>query len=62
MEDETGRVELVGDKLKEFLMVTGMIIGVLGREDELGNFHVVDISFPPYPKQITPTTSNGLNR
>lgn len=70
LEDDSGRVKLVGDNLKEFNLVTGqpiprcnyhgpvliclrystgVIVAVLGRETEQGDFQVIDICFGGIP-------------
>ncbi|KAI0818851.1 DNA polymerase alpha/epsilon subunit B-domain-containing protein [Irpex lacteus] len=52
LEDESGRVRLVGERLKSTRLVTGIIIGALGIETNAGDFEVVDICFPgmaPHP-------------
>lgn len=46
LEDESGRVRLVGERLKSTRLVTGIIIGALGIETNAGDFEVVDICFP----------------
>jgi DNA polymerase delta subunit 2 len=43
LEDESGRISLVGDSLKDARLVTGVIIGALGMENPNGEFEVVDI-------------------
>jgi DNA polymerase delta subunit 2 len=43
LEDESGRIRLVGDVLKGKNLVTGVIIGALGAETPEGDFEVVDI-------------------
>ena len=43
LEDESGRIRLVGDKLKKVRLVTGVIASVLGMETPKGDFEVVDI-------------------
>lgn len=45
LEDESGRVNLVGDRLKNANLVTGVIMGALGMETPNGDFEVVDICF-----------------
>lgn len=45
VEDESGRIRLVGDVLKGKNLVTGIIIGALGAETPEGDFEVVDICF-----------------
>lgn len=46
LEDESGRIQLVGDRLKSTQLVTGVIIGALGIENNSGEFEVVDLCFP----------------
>lgn len=43
LEDESGRIQLVGERLKSARLVTGVIIGALGMETPNGEFEVVDI-------------------
>ena len=45
LEDESGRIPLVGEKLTQFNLVTGVIMAVLGMETESGEFAVVDVCF-----------------
>jgi DNA polymerase delta subunit 2 len=46
LEDESGRIRLVGDHVKKARLVTGVIIGALGAETTNGDFEVVDICYP----------------
>lgn len=46
LEDESGRIRLVGDNIKEAGLVTGIIIAVLGTETPGGDFEVIDYCFP----------------
>ena len=65
LEDESGRVRLVGEALKSVLLVTGCIIAVLGTETANGEFEAIDIKFPDLPPQperwqlSKPTQKNG---
>jgi DNA polymerase delta subunit 2 len=43
LEDESGRIKLVGDRVSEERLVTGVIIAALGMETPTGDFEVVDI-------------------
>jgi len=43
LEDESGRIKLVGDRVKNTGLVTGVIIGALGMETPNGEFEVIDI-------------------
>ncbi|TDL27210.1 hypothetical protein BD410DRAFT_761860 [Rickenella mellea] len=45
LEDESGRIQLVGDKLKGMTLVTGIIMAALGHETPSGEFTVVDVCF-----------------
>ncbi|KAK3685948.1 DNA polymerase alpha/epsilon subunit B-domain-containing protein [Podospora appendiculata] len=45
LEDDSGRIQLVGDVLKDFFMVTGCIVAVMGTENANGEFDVIDIKF-----------------
>ncbi|KAF4970090.1 hypothetical protein FSARC_2791 [Fusarium sarcochroum] len=51
LEDESGRIRLVGDLLKTVHLVTGCIIGVMGTENANGELEVIDIKFPDLPPQ-----------
>jgi DNA polymerase delta subunit 2 len=46
LEDESGRILLEGDLLKQTVLATGVVIGVLGMETKPGCFKVVDIVYP----------------
>lgn len=46
LEDESGRIRLVGDRVRKARLVTGVIIGALGAETANGDFEVVDICYP----------------
>ncbi|KAG1756254.1 DNA polymerase alpha/epsilon subunit B-domain-containing protein [Suillus paluster] len=43
LEDESGRIKLVGDRVAEEHLVTGVIVAALGMETSTGDFEVVDI-------------------
>ena len=51
LEDDSGRVRLVGDMLKTTSLVTGCIIAVMGTENTDGELEVIDIKFPDLPPQ-----------
>ena len=56
LEDDSGRILLVGDLLKSVNLVTGCIIAVMGTENVNGELEVIDIKFPdlsPQPKRWT---------
>lgn len=42
LEDESGRIKLVGQKLTSTHLVTGVIIAALGMESPAGEFEVID--------------------
>jgi DNA polymerase delta subunit 2 len=43
LEDESGRIRLVGECIRNVFLVTGVIIAALGIETPNGDFEVVDI-------------------
>ncbi|EFX03435.1 DNA polymerase delta subunit [Grosmannia clavigera kw1407] len=51
LEDESGRIRLVGKALRSVLLVTGCIAAVMGTENENGELEVLDIVFPDLPPQ-----------
>ncbi|CAG8982156.1 hypothetical protein HYALB_00003248 [Hymenoscyphus albidus] len=51
LEDESGRLRLIGLALENELLVTGCIIAVMGTENANGDFEVVDIKLPGLPPQ-----------
>ncbi|KAI9823641.1 MAG: hypothetical protein M1819_001154 [Sarea resinae] len=51
LEDESGRLRLVGTPLQTEMLVTGCIIAVMGTENASGDFEVVDIKVPDLPRQ-----------
>jgi DNA polymerase delta subunit 2 len=51
LEDESGRLRLVGSTLKDVILVTGAIISVLGTENADGDFEVLDVRVPDLPRQ-----------
>ncbi|KAK0636354.1 DNA polymerase alpha/epsilon subunit B-domain-containing protein [Bombardia bombarda] len=64
LEDDSGRIHLVGDALKSFFMVTGCIVAVLGTENANGEFDVIDVKFadlPPQPERwaLSKAAPNG---
>lgn len=63
LEDESGRVRLVGERLKSTRLVTGIIIGALGIETNAGDFEVVDICFPGMaPQRSGPSKSLSVQQ
>lgn len=51
LEDESGRLRLVGTMLLDEMLVTGCIVAVMGTENANGDFEVVDIKVPDLPPQ-----------
>ncbi|KAA1100699.1 hypothetical protein PGTUg99_017091 [Puccinia graminis f. sp. tritici] len=51
LEDESGRVRLVGIDREKFTLVTGIIVGVMGRETSKGDFQVHDLIYAGVPDQ-----------
>ena len=51
LEDDSGRIRLIGDKLKSVPLVTGCVIAVMGTETVNGELDVVDIKFPDLSPQ-----------
>ena len=51
LEDESGRLRLIGTPLQLSILVTGCIIAVLGTENANGDFEVVDMKVPDLPRQ-----------
>lgn len=52
LEDESGRLRLIGSSLTNEMLVTGCIIAVMGTENANGDFEVVDIKVPDLPPQF----------
>ncbi|RDA86603.1 hypothetical protein CP532_6006 [Ophiocordyceps camponoti-leonardi (nom. inval.)] len=58
LEDDSGRVRLVGEMARSVPLVTGCIVAVMGTENSSGEFEVLDIKFPdlaPQPSRWTLT-------
>ena len=51
LEDESGRLRLIGSPLQITMLVTGCIIAVMGTENSNGDFEVVDLKIPDLPRQ-----------
>ncbi|EMD38621.1 hypothetical protein CERSUDRAFT_123186 [Gelatoporia subvermispora B] len=56
LEDESGRLCLVGNRVRDTPLVTGVVLGALGMETAGGDFEVVDLCFAG----IAPQPSSGL--
>ncbi|KAF7725532.1 hypothetical protein EC973_009562 [Apophysomyces ossiformis] len=57
LEDESGRMELIGSRLSKEFLVTGMVAAIMGMESATGAFEVVDICIPGIAPQ-PPLTLN----
>lgn len=51
LEDDSGRIRIVGDMLKTMPLVTGCIIAVMGTENASGELEVIDLKFPDLAPQ-----------
>lgn len=68
LEDESGRLRLIGNPLDSEMLVTGCIVAVMGTENANGDFEVVDIKVPDLPPQakrwhtLQPPARNGAKK
>ncbi|QUC18826.1 uncharacterized protein UV8b_03067 [Ustilaginoidea virens] len=68
LEDDSGRIRLVGDLLEKVPLVTGCIVAVMGTENSSGEFEIIDIKFPDLPPQperwslSKPGSTNGKGK
>ncbi|KAK6354304.1 hypothetical protein TWF730_008714 [Orbilia blumenaviensis] len=62
IEDESGRLELIGDKIREEDLVTGCVIAVMGTETANGEFKVIDVLLPELPAQIERAVPESLSQ
>lgn len=63
LEDESGRVLLVGDVVTSTPFVSGTVVGILGMEADAGTFQVLDICYPyplPQSKPVLPTSCGKI--
>ena len=51
LEDESGRLRLIGAPLQISMLVTGCIVAVMGTENANGDFEIVDLKVPDLPRQ-----------
>lgn len=67
LEDESGRVRLVGEVIRKERdregggFVTGVIMGVLGFENSSGDFEVMELCFAGLPDVYHPSSSGAAN-
>lgn len=60
LEDQTGRAKLTGAALDVQLLCTGLVVALLGRETEAGEFHVDELLLPGLaPQTPRPPPSAG---
>lgn len=52
-EDESGRLTIVGHKLSEATLCTGIVVAILGSETARGDFEVIDIIYPCMVQEAT---------
>lgn len=68
LEDDSGRIRLVGNMLSQVNLVTGCIIAVMGTESSNGELEVIDVKFPdlaPQPERWalgSPAKTNGKHK
>ncbi|CCH62505.1 hypothetical protein TBLA_0H02190 [Henningerozyma blattae CBS 6284] len=61
LEDESGRIILCGELIKNTPFITGTVVGLLGMEAEAGSFQVLDICYPQaIPQLPVPTSNNNI--
>ena len=51
LEDESGRLHLVGALLETSMLVTGCIVAVMGTENSNGDFEIIDMKVPDLARQ-----------
>lgn len=51
LEDESGRLRLVGIPLQASMLVTGCIVAVMGTENANGDFEIIDLRVPDLARQ-----------
>lgn len=59
LEDESGRLRLMGQGLAGEMIVTGTVICVLGTENKNGDFEVIDLRFPDLAPQAPRWAATG---
>ena len=62
IEDESGRIQLIGDRLKKENLVTGVIVGALGMETSDGGFEVADLCYAGMSPQEADPDVPPLNK
>ena len=51
LEDDSGRLRIIGTILQTSMLVTGCIVAMMGTENANGEFEVVDMKVPDLPRQ-----------
>ena len=51
LEDESGRLRIIGTPLQVSMLVTGCIIAVMGTENSNGEFEIIDLKYPDLARQ-----------
>ncbi len=51
LEDESGRLRIIGTPLQTSMLVTGCIIAVMGTENANGEFEIIDLKYPDLARQ-----------
>ena len=51
LEDESGRLRLIGMPLQDSMLVTGCVIAVMGTENANGDFEIIGLKVPDLPRQ-----------
>eukprot|EP00842_Homolaphlyctis_polyrhiza_P000793 jgi/Hompol1/1714/HPOL_000253-RA len=63
MEDESGRINITGDVIKRHPILTGIVLAILGSENEQGEFQAIDLCYasfePQRPLPLPPTVETG---
>lgn len=59
LEDESGRIRLVGQPISKACLVTGVILGALGAETTSGDFEVVDMCYPGMAPYVDSPVADG---
>ena len=62
LEDESGRLKLVGANITSEMLVTGCVIAVMGTENASGEFEVIGIAYPDLPPQVGRPKPTGVPR
>jgi len=58
IEDEHGRIQIVGNAPDKDLFITGMVVAVIGSQNALGEFEMVEIAYPALAPQVPRSPRN----